>query len=154
VETRKAYVYLWTSVLYFSTHFLNLFRHLSYHTVRFSKPWPCSRSHFSTHPTHRTALTPPFLDLDIDDVLRWKLPASGMFFQFAKHVEVEGGRVGAVRCVGWGPEMASGAGPGLGKSHCMAWQVPEEGWKLCGKIEDWCPKICIYFCHLHLPPFT
>jgi hypothetical protein len=57
-----------------------------------------------------------------------------MFFQSAKHVKVQEGRVGAVRWVRWGPEMASGAGrllvpPWLGKSHRILWQVPEQVWK-------------------------
>jgi hypothetical protein len=43
--------------------------------------------------------------------------------------------------VGWGPEIASGAGrpllpPGLGKSHRILRQVPKNIVKLCGKIED------------------
>jgi hypothetical protein len=33
-----------------------------------------------------------------------------VFFQSARHVEVQGSRVGAVGWVGWGPEMASGTG--------------------------------------------
>jgi hypothetical protein len=48
-------------------------------------------------------LTKPILDLGFDGVVRWKSPASLVFFQFAKHVEVQGGRVGAVRWAGWGP---------------------------------------------------
>jgi hypothetical protein len=40
------------------------------------------------------------------------------------------------------------------KSHRMLWQVPEQVWKLCGKIKDWCPKISMHFSCLHLPRFT
>jgi hypothetical protein len=35
--------------------------------------------------------------------------------------------------------------PGLGKSELMLRQVPEQVWKLCGKIDDWCPKISVFF---------
>jgi hypothetical protein len=65
------------------------------------------------------------LDLGFDSVIGWKKLALEMFFfQFAKHKKVQGAQVGAVRWVGWGPEMAFGAGclflsPGLGKSHHM-----------------------------------
>jgi hypothetical protein len=67
-------------------------------------------------------LQKPFLDLGFDGVVRWKLPASETFFQFAKHVKVQRGPVRAVRRVGWDPEPASEAGrlhlpPGLRKSH-------------------------------------
>jgi hypothetical protein len=67
-------------------------------------------------------LPTPFLHLGSDGVVRWKSPASETFFPFSKHVKVQGGRVMAVRWVGWGPEMTSGAGrpllpTGLGKSH-------------------------------------
>jgi hypothetical protein len=48
-------------------------------------------------------LLKPFLDFGFNGVVRWKSTASEIIFQFAKHVEVYGGRVGAVRCVGgWG----------------------------------------------------
>jgi hypothetical protein len=65
-----------------------------------------------------------FLHQSFEGVVRWKFPASEIFFWLAKHVKVKGGRVGAVRWVRWGPETASGAGrlllpPGLGKSHFM-----------------------------------
>jgi hypothetical protein len=33
-------------------------------------------------------LQKPFLDLSFDGVIRWKLPASEMFSQFAKHMKV------------------------------------------------------------------
>jgi hypothetical protein len=64
------------------------------------------------------------LDLGFDSVIRWKLPASEMFFQFAEHMEVQEGGGQALWWVGWVPEMASGAGhlpllPGRGKSDCM-----------------------------------
>jgi hypothetical protein len=35
-----------------------------------------------------------FLDLGVDNVIRWKSPASDVFFQFAKHVKVEGSESG------------------------------------------------------------
>jgi hypothetical protein len=62
------------------------------------------------------------LDLGFDGVVRWKLPASEMFFSvFKKRESPKVGRRWAVRWVGRGPEMASAAGrlllpPGLGKS--------------------------------------
>jgi hypothetical protein len=41
-------------------------------------------------------LPKPFLYFGFDGVVRWKSPASEIFFfQFSKHVEVRGGRVGA-----------------------------------------------------------
>jgi hypothetical protein len=43
-----------------------------------------------------------FLDLGFDDVVRWKSPASEMFSQLARHVEVQESRVETVRCLGWG----------------------------------------------------
>jgi hypothetical protein len=63
------------------------------------------------------------LDLGFDGVVvRWKSPASEIFFPFAKNVEVGGrGGIGPVLWVGGGPGRASGAGsvlpPGLGKSR-------------------------------------
>jgi hypothetical protein len=76
-------------------------------------------------------LPKPLLDLGFDCVVPWKSPASEMFFQLAKNLEVQGNGVGAVRWVGWGPEVASGAGqtflpPGLGKSHRVLWRIPEQ----------------------------
>jgi hypothetical protein len=44
----------------------------------------------------------PFLDLGFDGVVRWKLPASEMFFQFPKYVKVQWGQVGTGRWVGVG----------------------------------------------------
>jgi hypothetical protein len=42
----------------------------------------------------------PFMDLGPDGIVRWKSPASEVFFQFAKHVDVgEGGGVGQVGAV-------------------------------------------------------
>jgi hypothetical protein len=38
----------------------------------------------------------PFLNIGLDCVVRWKSPASEMFFQFAKHVKAEWGL-----CGGW-----------------------------------------------------
>jgi hypothetical protein len=81
-------------------------------------------------------LPKPFLYFGFDGVTRCKSPAAGDVFQFAKHVKVQGGRVGAVLWVGWGPELASAAGrlilsPGLGESHSTLRRVPEQVWKLC-----------------------
>jgi hypothetical protein len=42
----------------------------------------------------------PLLDLCFDSVIRWKLPASEMLFQFAKHVKVQGGFFGTIWWVG------------------------------------------------------
>jgi hypothetical protein len=42
-------------------------------------------------------LLKPFLDLGFDGVIRWKSLAWEMFFQFAKHVKVQGGQVGAAQ---------------------------------------------------------
>jgi hypothetical protein len=107
VETRKAYVYLWTSVLYFST-VSNLVQSL---VITYGEIFQ-ARNVFWT-----SAMTV----VGFEGVVRWKSPAPEMFFQFAKDVKIQGGRV---RAVGWDPEMASRAGhillpPGLGNSHCM-----------------------------------
>jgi hypothetical protein len=42
-------------------------------------------------------LPKPFLDLGFDGVVRWKTPASEMFFQFSKHVKVRENQIGTVR---------------------------------------------------------
>jgi hypothetical protein len=34
------------------------------------------------------------------------------------------------------PESGNFYLPGHGKSRCMLWEVPEQVWKLCGRIED------------------
>jgi hypothetical protein len=100
-------------------------------------------------------LQKPFLNPGFGGAVRWKLPASEMFFSVCQHVEVQGGRVGAVW---WGQEVAPGAGRPLSTARALkissyvmtsTWTI----WKICGKIEDWCPKISICPC-LHLLPFT
>jgi hypothetical protein len=49
------------------------------------------------------ALLPnPFLDLCFDGVIRWKLPATEMFYQFAKHVKVTTTTVGlSISVLNW-----------------------------------------------------
>jgi hypothetical protein len=66
-----------------------------------------------------------------------EIASLGEAFQFAKHVKAQGGRVGVVRCVGRGAEIASGAGcllllPGLEKCQRVmtsAWTGLETMWK-------------------------
>jgi hypothetical protein len=67
-----------------------------------------------------------------------EITSVGDIFSVCQTVESPRGQVGAARWVGWGPEMAVGAGrllvlPGLGKSRRTLWQVPEEVLGLCRK---------------------
>jgi hypothetical protein len=51
----------------------------------------------------------PFLDLSFEGVIRWKLPASEIFLQFAKH-KVHRSQVDAVQWLGTLPITRSPAG--------------------------------------------
>jgi hypothetical protein len=111
METRKAYRCVWTSIIYF---FLIVLKFLQALVIMYEEI-------FQAVAVEGDVLLPkPFLDFGFKGVVRWKSPASEMFFRFAKHVKVQEGQVGAIR---WWPRSTNGFGtrsllvpPGLGKS--------------------------------------
>jgi hypothetical protein len=102
-------------------------------------------------------LPKPFLHLGRRLCRQMDIAGLWDFFLFSKDVKVQGGRVGAVR---WWPTPRNGFGSRtspaarFSKISSYLWQVPEQVWGLCGKVEDWCPNISVCFSCLHLPAFT
>jgi len=87
VKTSKAYGYVWTPVLYFST-ITKLILVLVKHTMKPSKPIAVRRN---------VMILKPLLDPGFESVTRWISRTSEVCCHFVKHANVWKGQVRAVR---------------------------------------------------------